>query len=97
MEPSSNNPCKHKLQGYTPRLSDLKEGQLAKVIGIRGGPPTYRKRLLDLGLTPGTEVKVSREAPLGDPIEIELKGYFLALRRKDAWHILVEPLQNNHE
>ncbi len=81
----------------TERLSELEEGTKARIIGIRGGPPNYRKRLLDLGLTPGTVVKVNREAPLGDPIELELKGYFLALRRKDAWHILVEPLPNNQE
>lgn len=81
----------------TERLSELEEGTKARIVGIRGGPPNYRKRLLDLGLTPGTVVKVNREAPLGDPIELELKGYFLALRRKDAWHILVEPLPNNQE
>lgn len=81
----------------TERLSELEKGAQARIVGIRGGPPHYRKRLLDLGLTPGTIVKVNREAPLGDPIELELKGYFLALRRKDAWHILVEPLTNNQE
>lgn len=81
----------------TERLSELEEGTKARIVGIRGCPPTYRQRLLDLGLTPGTIVKVNREAPLGDPIELELKGYFLALRRKDAWHILVEPLPNNPE
>ncbi len=85
------NPCN------TERLSDLEEGVKARIIAIKGGPPTYRQRLLDLGLTPGTIIKVNREAPLGDPIELELKGYFLALRRKDAWHILVEPLRNNSE
>ncbi len=79
------------------RLSELKEGAKAHIIGIRGGPPIYRQRLLDLGLIPGTIVKVTREAPLGDPIEIELKGYSLALRKKDAWHILVEPLPNDPE
>ncbi len=79
------------------RLSELKEGTKARIIGIRGGPPIYRQRMLDLGITPGTIVKVTREAPLGDPIEIELRGYSLALRKKDAWHILVEPIPDNPE
>ena len=85
------NPCEAK------RLSELEEGIRARIIGIRGGLPIYRQRVLDLGLTPRTIVKVSREAPLGDPIEIEFRGYSLALRKKDAWHILVEPLPDNPE
>lgn len=77
------------------RLSELSEGDSGIIYAIRGGPVHYRKRLLDLGLTPGTPIKVIREAPLGDPIEIEVKGYSLALRRKDAWHILIRT--NNPE
>ncbi|HOV33509.1 MAG TPA: FeoA family protein [Candidatus Hydrogenedens sp.] len=89
--------CNMKNLCEAKRLSELEEGTRAHIIGIRGGPPIYRQRMLDLGLTPGTIIKVSREAPLGDPIEIELRGYSLALRKKDAWHILVEPLPDNPE
>lgn len=73
------------------RLSELSEGDSGTIVAIRGGPINYRKRLLELGLVPGTHFKIVREAPLGDPIEIEIKGYSLALRRRDAWHIIVQP------
>ncbi|MCX8065276.1 MAG: ferrous iron transport protein A [Candidatus Hydrogenedentes bacterium] len=80
-----------KEEPTTIRLSELSEGDTGIILSIKGGPIQYRKRLLDLGLIPGTQFKIVREAPLGDPIEIEVKGYSLALRRKDAWHIIVQP------
>ena len=49
-----------------------------------GGQGALRRRLLDMGLTPGTQVKIVKHAPMGDPIEIELRGYSLTLRLADA-------------
>jgi len=51
--------------------------------------PLLKNRLLDMGLTLGTKIRVTRIAPLGDPIEIELRGYRIALRKGDAQHIYV--------
>lgn len=50
---------------------------------------------MDLGLTPGTQVRVEKVAPLGDPILISLRGFQLTLRKEEARHILVEPLENS--
>ena len=57
-----------------------------------GGEGALRRRLLDMGLTPGTLVTLHKVAPLGDPLELELRGYSLTLRREDAFKIeLMEP------
>lgn len=58
-----------------------------------GGEGVLRRRLLDMGLTPNTIVLVRKKAPLGDPIEIFLRGYELTLRVEEAKHILVEEVQ----
>lgn len=58
-----------------------------------GGEGALRRRLLDMGLTPNTIVLVRKKAPLGDPIEIFLRGYELTLRVEEAEHILVEEVQ----
>ncbi|HAF62959.1 MAG TPA: ferrous iron transport protein A [Anaerolineaceae bacterium] len=60
---------------------------------ITGSAP-IRTRMLDMGLTKGTEVTVVREAPLGDPIEFEVRGYNLSLRREEAHMILVRELND---
>lgn len=60
-----------------------------KVLKVTG-KKSSRKRILDMGLTPGTRVEVIRRAPLGDPVEFKLKGYNLSLRKKEAENILVE-------
>jgi ferrous iron transport protein A len=52
----------------------------------------YRQRLLSMGLTPGTEFLVTRVAPMGDPVEISLRGFSLSLRRDEAAMLLVEPV-----
>ncbi len=70
-------------------LHELNEGQRAKITKIGGGGP-IRQRLLDMGITRGTEIRVERRAPLGDPIEITVKGYYLAIREDEARHIEVE-------
>ena len=74
-------------------LAELKIGQDA-VLRTIGGQGELRHHLLDMGLTPGTEVTLRKVAPMGDPIEVELRGYELTLRLDDAAKIEVE---NVHE
>jgi Fe2+ transport system protein FeoA len=75
----------------TPRLSDLEPGSQAVVVGFHGDLEPL-KRLREMGLVNGTKVKFLRWAPLGDPLEIELRGYRLSLRRHDAEQIEVRPI-----
>jgi len=70
-------------------LVDLEEGQEAKIVKIGGGG-AIRQRLLDMGVTRGAPIRVERRAPLGDPIEITVKGYYLAIRQEEARHIQVD-------
>ena len=70
-------------------LAELQVGQDA-VIEVVGGTGELRHHLLDMGLTPGTEVTLRKVAPMGDPIEVELRGYELTLRVDDARQITVE-------
>ena len=70
-------------------LARLKIGQEGKIISVLGNMP-LRRRLLDMGLTPGTNVKVMKFAPFGDPIVIRLRGYDLSLRKQDASMITIE-------
>ncbi len=64
-------------------LNDLKVGQ-SGVISTVGGKGALRLRLLDMGLIPNTAVQVQKVAPMGDPIQIRIRGYELTLRREDA-------------
>ena len=65
-------------------LSDLRKGDRAKIVGLDKGNKAYRHKLLALGLLPGTEFSIMRFAPLGDPVEIKIRGYSLSLRKKEA-------------
>ena len=73
-------------------LKDLKVGDRAKVTGFleRGG--AYRRKLLSMGLTPGAELAVTRVAPMGDPVEIRVRGFSLSVRRDEAATLAVEKL-----
>ena len=71
-------------------LDKLKIGAQA-VITVVGGEGILRRRLLDMGLTPKTRVMVRKAAPMGDPIELYLRGYELTLRKDDAAKIEVSP------
>lgn len=71
------------------KLSELKIGQKATIIEVRG-EGALRRRLLDMGLTPHTGIMIRKVAPMGDPIEIQLRGYELTLRVDDAKDIIVE-------
>lgn len=72
-------------------LSELKIGESAVVTAV-GGEGILRRRLLDMGITPKTRLMVRKMAPLGDPIEIRIRGYELTLRKEDAAKITVERL-----
>ena len=64
-------------------LDQLSPGQTGKVIKITGNGP-LRRRLLDMGITSGTRITVVKESPLGDPVEYQLRGYRLSLRKTEA-------------
>lgn len=70
-------------------LKELKVGEKGKVIRVTGSS-MINSRIIDMGITRGTEIEVERLAPLGDPVEIRLKGYHLSLRKDEAACILVE-------
>lgn len=75
-------------------LGDMALGQKGKVIALQKGDRGYRKKLLAMGLTPGTEFEILRYAPMGDPIEIEVRGFALTLRKDEATVVLVERVES---
>ena len=75
-------------------LKDIKPKESARIVSV-GGAGKIRRRLMDMGLVKGAEITVQRVAPLGDPIEILLKGYHLTLRKNEAASILVEPTKES--
>jgi len=77
-------------------LSHLKIGQRAKLVRV-GGRGELHKRLVDMGLVPGAILGVERVAPLGDPVDIKLRGYHLSLRKEEAALITVEALDTAPE
>ncbi|MEA1924703.1 MAG: ferrous iron transport protein A [Candidatus Altiarchaeota archaeon] len=70
-------------------LDELKPKQKGTIIKIKGSGATHR-RLLDMGLVKGSSIDVERVAPLGDPIDVKIKGYHLSLRKEEASNIIVE-------
>ena len=72
-------------------MSSLAEIALGKTATVRAvdGPRAFRRRLLEMGLVPGTEVRVLTIAPLGDPLQIEVRGGQWSIRRAEAAQILV--------
>lgn len=77
----------------TTSLRDLRVGDRGKVVGYDEGGRLYKKKLLAMGLTPGTEFDVTRSAPLGDPVEIKVRGFALSLRKDEAAALQVEKQQ----
>ena len=64
-------------------LRDIPIGQTAKIVKIHG-EGAVRRRIMDMGMTKGTDVTVRKVAPLGDPVEITVRGYELSIRKADA-------------
>ena len=71
-------------------LRDLAVGEKGKVFGYAKGARAYREKLLAMGLTRGTEFTVERKAPMGDPVEIHVRGFALTLRKDEASALMVE-------
>ncbi|MDP4125329.1 MAG: FeoA family protein [Bacillota bacterium] len=69
-------------------LEDLKPGERACVEHIKG-EGALRRRMMDMGIVPGVELEVIRRAPLGGPLQVRLKGYYLAMRRGECAKIMV--------
>ena len=72
------------------RLSELKVGQKAKVLKINEQNKAIRRHLLDMGITKGTEILIKKVAPMGDPVDIELRGYELCIRKEEMKNIDVK-------
>ena len=72
-------------------LNDLLPGEKARIIKVLA-KGTVRRKLMDMGMVPGSEIEVVRTAPLGDPIEFRIKGYSLSMRRQEAVNIVVETI-----
>lgn len=71
-------------------MIDLQPGEMAKICGFHQGHPSYRQKLLAMGLTPETEFEVIRRAPFGDPIEIRVRNFYLSLRQEETALLKIE-------
>jgi DtxR family Mn-dependent transcriptional regulator len=80
-----------RVSAMTGNLKDLKPGQKGRVLKVSSQGETKR-RIVEMGVTPGAVIEVERIAPLGDPIDIKVKGYHLSLRKEDAEKIEIEAL-----
>ncbi|HEY2494754.1 MAG TPA: FeoA family protein [Paenibacillus sp.] len=72
-------------------LKDCRPGDKAVIIAIKGEGPV-RRRLMDMGVTRGTEIIVRKVAPMGDPIEVNIRGYELTFRKTEADNIVIQKL-----
>jgi len=82
-----------KQSGEICKLSELKVGQKAKVINLKIDNKVIRRHLLDMGITRGVEILIKKIAPMGDPIDIELRDYELAIRKSDLEMIEAEVIK----
>ena len=70
-------------------LNDFKVGESGKVVAVKG-EGKLKRRLFDMGVTPGADIFLRKKAPLGDPIEVTIRGYELTLRKTEAELVLTE-------
>jgi ferrous iron transport protein A len=70
-------------------LRDVPIGQTARVVKLTG-EGALKRRIMDMGITKGVDVYVRKVAPLGDPLEVTVRGYELSVRKSDAENILIE-------
>ncbi|MBQ8040608.1 MAG: ferrous iron transport protein A [Lachnospiraceae bacterium] len=70
-------------------LKDVKVGETVRVLKLQG-EGAVKRRIMDMGITKGTEVYVRKVAPLGDPVEVKVRGYEISLRKSDAEMVLVD-------
>jgi len=84
----------YKVDSLLKKLSELKSGEEGVIVRIIGRGSNIR-RMLDMGLTSGTKIRVIRKAPLGDPIEFEVRGFNLSLRKEEADLVVVKTSDEN--
>lgn len=76
------------------KIKDFSVGTKVVVNGFEKADSSYRQRLLSMGITPGVELEIVKFAPLGDPVELSLRGYKLSLRRDEADVLIVKEVKN---
>jgi len=81
----------------TTGIKGLGIGESAQVVGYRSGSPAYRSRLLAMGLTKGTVFTLVKLAPLGDPVELQVRGFHLSLRKEEAEVLEIRPVEEEGE
>ncbi len=74
-------------------LADLPKGESRMVMSIRGEDSIVTRRLMEMGVIPGVAVRMVKSAPFGDPIEVRVRGYSLALRKSEAEAVELEKLE----
>ncbi len=79
----------------TVTLKDLSIGDEAEIVGYAPCDPLYRNKLLSMGLTKSTRIRLVKTAPLGDPVEIEVRGFRLSLRKDEANVILLRKVDTH--
>jgi ferrous iron transport protein A len=82
----------NKINEISLKLSQMTVGSKGRIKTLHLGEKVYRQRLIAMGLLPGTEILVSRIAPLGDPVQITVRGFSLSLRKHEADIIQMESL-----
>ena len=80
-----------KERSFMKSLKDANIGETLTITKVNGKGP-FKRRILDMGLTKGTKLYVRKVAPLGDPLQVSLRGYELTIRKNDAQNIMVEGL-----
>ena len=75
-------------------LSDLNPGDIGRICGFHPGNRSYRQKLLAMGLTLNTQFQVIRRAPLGDPVQIQVRDFYLTLRQDEAIQLKIEQVVN---
>ena len=83
------------MKSLKKRLSELMPGDSGIIVGFSGDNRRVLRRLVEMGMTRGEVVRVVRNAPLKDPIELEVRGYNISIKRCDAGMIIVEVVGNN--
>ena len=89
-EPSTEHRIQEKPMQTRLHLRDMAVGSQGRITGYGEGAASYRQQLLAMGLTPGIEFTVTRQAPLGDPVELHVRGFELSLRKAEADALIVE-------
>ena len=79
--------------GERGHMSDLVLGQRARILGVHNENKALRRRMLDMGITKGVEIEIKKIAPLKDPIDIQIRGYELCLRKSDIENIDIEVIE----